>query len=82
MFGYKGRQVRDNIRSGNIISPIDGFYSAQNGGGKVCNICGSRPVNCSMLEANELGEKTTAWDVARRKTGWGSHLVSVGIVEV
>jgi CDP-paratose 2-epimerase len=50
IFGYKGKQVRDNIHSSDLITAFYEFY--QNPGvGEIYNIGGGRESNCSMLEA-------------------------------
>ncbi|MDQ4143288.1 MAG: NAD-dependent epimerase/dehydratase family protein [Actinomycetota bacterium] len=55
VLGYKGKQVRDNIHSSDLISAFDHFYR-QPRVGEVYNIGGGRRSNCSLLEAIELGE--------------------------
>jgi CDP-paratose 2-epimerase len=50
IFGYKGKQVRDNIHSADLISAFYEFYKAP-GSGQIYNIGGGRESNCSMLEA-------------------------------
>jgi CDP-paratose 2-epimerase len=53
VFGYKGKQVRDNIHSVDITAAFYEFYKSP-GCGEVYNIGGGRKSNCSMLEAIEL----------------------------
>ena len=56
IFGYKGKQVRDNIHSYDLVNMFWHFY--QNPGyGEVYNAGGSRFSNCSMLEAIALCEE-------------------------
>ena len=50
VFGYKGKQVRDNIHSYDLIQAFDHFHRAPRCG-EVYNIGGSRFSHCSMLEA-------------------------------
>lgn len=50
IFGYKGKQVRDNIHSLDFISAIWEFYQFPRSG-EVYNMGGSRHANISMLEA-------------------------------
>jgi CDP-paratose 2-epimerase len=58
VFGYKGKQVRDNIHSYDLVNALYHFY--QNPGvAKVYNMGGSRHSNCSMLEAIQLCEVIT-----------------------
>jgi CDP-paratose 2-epimerase len=58
VFGYQGKQVRDNIHSSDLISAFYEFYKAP-GVGEVYNIGGGRESNCSMLEAIELCQEIT-----------------------
>jgi CDP-paratose 2-epimerase len=55
IFGYKGKQVRDNIHSSDLVSAFLAFYENPRSG-EVYNIGGSRYSNCSMLEAIRIGE--------------------------
>ena len=52
IFGYKGKQVRDNIHSVDLINAFWNFYEAPRVG-EVYNIGGSRHSNISMIEAIE-----------------------------
>jgi CDP-paratose 2-epimerase len=58
IFGYKGKQVRDNIHSDDLVSMFDAFASAPRSG-EVYNAGGGRFANCSMLEAIAMCEKIT-----------------------
>jgi CDP-paratose 2-epimerase len=58
IFGYKGKQVRDNIHSSDLLSAFDAFFEAPRVG-EVYNIGGGRDCNCSMLEAIGLAEDVT-----------------------
>ena len=58
VFGYQGKQVRDNIHSSDLIRAFDAFYRAPRCG-EVYNIGGGRYSNCSMLEAISLCEIIT-----------------------
>ncbi len=55
IFGYKGKQVRDNIHSNDLVSAFWQFYQNPKAGA-VYNMGGSRFSNCSMLEAIEIVE--------------------------
>ena len=55
IFGYKGKQVRDNIHSHDLVSAFWHFYQNPRQG-EVYNIGGSRHSNCSMLEAIDIVE--------------------------
>lgn len=56
IFGYKGKQVRDNIHSFDLINMFWHFYQNPREG-EVYNAGGSRHNNCSMLEAIETCEQ-------------------------
>jgi CDP-paratose 2-epimerase len=56
VFGYKGKQVRDNIHSVDLVEAFVEFIRAPRVG-EVYNIGGSRHSNCSMLEAIDLCEE-------------------------
>ncbi len=56
IFGYKGKQVRDNIHSYDLVNMF--WHFAQNPRqGEVYNAGGSRHSNCSMQEAIEICER-------------------------
>jgi CDP-paratose 2-epimerase len=54
--GYRGKQVRDNIHSADLIAAFDAFFSSPRSG-EVYNVGGGRDSNCSMMEAIELCEE-------------------------
>tara|TARA_B100001778_G_scaffold334029_1_gene344103 strand:- start:23152 stop:24204 length:1053 start_codon:yes stop_codon:yes gene_type:complete len=56
VFGYKGKQVRDNIHSHDLATAFYEFYKNPRSG-EVYNIGGSRYSNCSMLEAISMAEE-------------------------
>lgn len=64
VFGYEGKQVRDNVHSADLI---DAFhrYSRAPRVGEVYNIGGGRSSHCSMLEAirmcEEISGRTLEW---------------------
>ncbi|HOU36714.1 MAG TPA: NAD-dependent epimerase/dehydratase family protein, partial [Candidatus Omnitrophota bacterium] len=58
IFGYKGKQVRDNIHSRDLVSAFYHFYKRPRIA-EVYNMGGSRFSNCSLLEAVKLCEKIT-----------------------
>jgi CDP-paratose 2-epimerase len=64
IFGYKGKQVRDNIHSHDLISAFWEFFRTPRPGA-VYNIGGSRHSNCSMLEAIDLCE-----EISGRELKW------------
>ena len=55
IFGYKGKQVRDNIHSKDLVKCFFEFYKNPKIG-EVYNIGGGLDSNCSMLEAIDLCE--------------------------
>jgi len=64
VFGYKGKQVRDNIHSHDLVEAFWQFFQAPRAG-EVYNIGGARHSNCSMLEAIEICQH-----ISRRKLEW------------
>lgn len=58
IFGYKGKQVRDNIHSADLIAAFDAFFKSPRSA-EVYNIGGGRHSNCSMLEAIRMSEDIT-----------------------
>jgi len=58
IFGYKGKQVRDNIHSEDLVNAFDQFFRAPRAG-EVYNMGGSRFSHCSMMEAVTLCEELT-----------------------
>jgi CDP-paratose 2-epimerase len=64
VFGYKGKQVRDNIHSADLVEAFCHFIATPRSG-EVYNIGGSRHSNCSMLEAIALCE-----EISGKKLQW------------
>jgi CDP-paratose 2-epimerase len=64
VFGYGGKQVRDNIHSADLVACFDAFHRAPRAAA-VYNIGGGRESNCSMLEAIEACER-----IAGRQLDW------------
>ena len=64
VFGYKGKQVRDNIHSFDLVEAFAEFIGAPHAG-EVYNIGGSRHSNCSMLEAIDMCEQ-----ISDKKLHW------------
>jgi len=58
VFGYKGKQVRDNIHSFDVARFIEEFIKAPRFG-EVYNIGGGKQNTCSILEAFAITEKFT-----------------------
>ncbi|HZE57321.1 MAG TPA: NAD-dependent epimerase/dehydratase family protein [Chthoniobacterales bacterium] len=64
VFGYNGKQVRDNIHSADLVDAFAAFIRAPRVA-EVYNIGGSRHSNCSMLEAINLCE-----EISGRRLTW------------
>ncbi|NCS23853.1 MAG: NAD-dependent epimerase/dehydratase family protein [Microcystis aeruginosa BS13-02] len=64
IYGYKGKQVRDNIHSYDLVNAFYHFYQTPRVA-EVYNIGGSRFSNCSMLEAIQECEA-----IAAKKLNW------------
>ena len=58
LFGYKGKQVRDNIHAHDVACFIDAFIESPRCG-EVYNIGGGKGNSCSVLEAFALAEQFT-----------------------
>jgi CDP-paratose 2-epimerase len=64
VFGYGGKQVRDNIHAADLVRAFAAFH-AKPRVAAVYNIGGGRESNCSMLEAIETSER-----IAGRELNW------------
>lgn len=76
IYGYKGKQVRDNIHSADLITAFYEFYKAPRVG-QVYNMGGGRASNCSMLEAIELCQQITGRELDWRyaeENRMGDHI--------
>jgi CDP-paratose 2-epimerase len=62
IYGYKGKQVRDNIHCNDLVRAFHEFFKAPRSG-EVYNVGGGRDSNCSMLEARELSKKIAGKDL-------------------
>jgi CDP-paratose 2-epimerase len=58
IFGYKGKQVRDNIHSYDVATAIEAIYRNPRVA-EVYNLGGGRPNSCSILEAFDIVEQLT-----------------------
>ena len=56
IFGYKGKQVRDNIHSEDVVQAFWEFYKTKNNSG-IYNIGGGRSNSCSILEVIDILRK-------------------------
>ena len=62
VFGYKGKQVRDNIHSNDLVHAFDAFFEKP-ACGAVYNIGGGVKSNCSMLEAIEICQNISGMEL-------------------
>ena len=65
VFGYKGKQVRDNLHAYDLVQMFWQFYQ-QPRVGEVYNAGGGRFSNCSVQEAIQLAEELTQRELPRR----------------
>jgi CDP-paratose 2-epimerase len=80
IYGYKGKQVRDNIHSADLVSAFE-HVARDPRSARVYNIGGGRASNCSMLEAITLCER-----ISGRQLDWtytdenriGDHIWWIG----
>ena len=66
VFGYGGKQVRDNLHSKDVVAAFTAFHDNP-AAGRVYNLGGGRSSNCSMIEAiemcGEIAGKELSFDV-------------------
>lgn len=76
IYGYKGKQVRDNIHSHDLIRAFHAVYEAPRCG-EVYNIGGGRHSNCSILEAAAIAQEITGRELRstyRDENRIGDHI--------
>jgi len=76
MIGYKGKQVRDNIHSKDLVNCFWEFYKKPRYG-EVYNIGGGRFSNCSVIEALDLVEEIAKVKIKRiniKQNRAGDHI--------
>ena len=76
IIGHKGKQVRDNIHSSDLINCFWEFYKKPTSG-QIYNIGGGRYSNCSILEAIEIIEKELNIKIKKKfvkKSRVGDHI--------
>jgi CDP-paratose 2-epimerase len=80
VYGYKGKQVRDNIHSADLMDAFCQFIAAPTSG-EVYNIGASREACCSMLEGiaecEEISGKKLNWSY-REESRIGDHIWWIG----
>ncbi len=65
LIGYKGKQVRDNLHSNDLVNCFWEFYKKPRSG-EVYNMGGGRYSNCSILEALSIVEDITKIKIKRK----------------
>ena len=76
IIGYKGKQVRDNIHSYDLVNCFWEFYKKPRKG-VIYNIGGGRYSNCSIIEALEMVEKLSNTKIKKEyinKSRTGDHI--------
>jgi len=76
LIGYKGKQVRDNLHSHDLVNCFWEFFKKPKYG-EVYNIGGGRYSNCSILEALELVENIKKINIKKeiiKKNRVGDHM--------
>ena len=83
IIGYKGKQVRDNLHSFDLVNCFWEFFKKPKKG-EIYNIGGSRFSNCSIIEALELIEELTNIKIKKKYTKEprvGDHMWYVSNIE-
>ena len=62
IYGYKGKQVRDNLHSYDLVNMFSHFHKNPRVG-EVYNVGGGRHSNCSVLEAIKMIEEQTSKNI-------------------
>ena len=76
VMGYRGKQVRDNIHSADLVAALDAFFEAPRAG-EVYNLGGGRDSHCSMLEAISLCQEIAGRELdfeLRNENRVGDHI--------
>jgi CDP-paratose 2-epimerase len=83
IFGYKGKQVRDQIHSLDVVRAFEAFIAAPRAG-EVYNLGGGRESNASILECFEMieaaSERKVAWRYDERNRE-GDHICYISDME-
>lgn len=76
VYGYKGKQVRDNIHAHDLVKAFAYYLAKPKSGSRVYNIGGGLKSNCSVLEAITLTEEITrqslSWTISEEARA-GDH---------
>jgi CDP-paratose 2-epimerase len=76
LIGYKGKQVRDNLHSSDLVNCFWEFFKKPKSG-EVYNIGGGRFSNCSIIEALEIVENISNIEIKKeiiKKNRVGDHI--------
>ena len=76
LIGYKGKQVRDNLHSLDLVNCFWEYYKKPKPG-KIYNMGGGRYSNCSIIEAINIFQKLTNIEVKKniiKKPRVGDHI--------
>lgn len=76
IYGYKGKQVRNNIHSSDLVKAFWEYFKKPTPAA-VYNIGGSRFSNCSILEATDIFKKFSGKDFTykySKSAGRGDHI--------
>ena len=76
VFGYKGKQVRDNLHSTDLVRAFEAYWRNPSPG-EIYNMGGGRVANCSMQEAILLTEQISGRKLAHSYDGMnriGDHI--------
>ena len=76
LIGYKGKQVRDNLHSYDLVNCFWEFFKKPKNG-EVYNIGGGRFSNCSIIEALDIVEKNSNIKIKKKiikKNRIGDHI--------
>lgn len=83
IYGYKGKQVRDNIHSYDVATAIEAFYRNPRAA-EVYNLGGGRANSCSILEAFQAVEQLTGKKMKyqyREQPREGDHICYISNLE-
>ena len=76
LIGYKGKQVRDNLHSHDLVNSFWEFFKKPTSG-EIYNMGGGRHSNCSIIEALDLVEDIANISIERsilKKSRVGDHI--------
>ena len=66
IIGYKGKQVRDNLHSYDLVNCFWHFFKKPRVG-EIYNMGGGRHSNCSIIEALDMVENLTGFNIKEQK---------------